>query len=116
MNICCDKRELKIEGDVGADPFWCDKCGSNIDIVDIPVSPRLQKDLLSWATQYGEWIDWGEDMLLPNGIQLENQFNLLGKILTEKVKEELGDTYTIIFTPSKSARYYAKSQPGSDRH
>ncbi|MFB6468733.1 hypothetical protein ACE38V_18375 [Cytobacillus sp. Hz8] len=32
----------------------------------------------------GEWIDWDIDKLLPNGIELEDNFNQIGVILTKK--------------------------------
>jgi transcription elongation factor Elf1 len=33
-----DTCNLKVEGDVGADPIWCDLCGHNLDIEEIPLS------------------------------------------------------------------------------
>ncbi|WP_068672134.1 hypothetical protein [Oceanobacillus sp. Castelsardo] len=115
MNCCCNNGEtndLKIEGDVGADPIWCNRCGRNLDIEDVPISASLQEELSSWAVRYGEWIDWELDKLLPNGTQLEDKFNRIGLVLTEKVKQEIGGNYKIKFIPSTSARFYAKSQNG----
>jgi len=115
MNCCCDSgktNDLKIEGDVGADPIWCNRCGCNLDIEDVPISDGLTEELLSWAMKYGEWIDWNKDKLLPNGIEIEDNFNQIGLVLTEKVKQELDGKYKIKFTPSTSARFYAKGQNG----
>ncbi|MTT30426.1 hypothetical protein GMB86_00165 [Terrilactibacillus sp. BCM23-1] len=112
MNCFCGNREtndLKIEGDVGADPIWCNKCGCNLDIEDIPISDVLAEELVSWAMKYGEWIDWDKDKLLPNGIELEDEFNQIGVALTEKVKQELGHKYKVKYSLSTSARYYSKN-------
>ncbi|WP_141430638.1 hypothetical protein [Bacillus sp. 03113] len=107
---CNETNELIIEGDVGADPIWCSKCGCNLEIEALSVSKMLEMELSSWAMTYGEWIDWDKDVLLPNGIVLEKEFNARGLILTEKVKQEIGDQYKIKFSPSSSTRLYAKKE------
>jgi len=112
LNCCCDcgkTNELKIEGDVGADPIWCNRCGCNLDIEDVPISAGLAEELSSWAMKYGEWIDWSKDELLLNGIELEDEFNRIGIVLTEKVREELSDKYNIQYSLSTSARFYARN-------
>ena len=53
------------------------------------------------------WIDWDEDKLLPNGIELEEEHNKQGLNITEKVKKELEGKYRIKFSPSTMARMYA---------
>lgn len=111
MNCCCNSREtmdLKIEGDVGADPVWCNKCGCNLDIEEVPISNKLAEELSYWARNYGKWIDWNKDELFSNGIKQEDKFNQMGLALTEKVKQEMDSKYNIKFIPSTSARYYAK--------
>lgn len=115
LNCCCDSgetNELKIEGDVGADPIWCSRCGCNLGIEDVPISDELAKELSYWAIKYGEWIEWDIDKLLPNGIELEDHFNQIGLVLTEKVKQELDGKYKIEFISSTSARYYAQRRNG----
>jgi hypothetical protein len=40
MECHCEQKEtseLKVEGDVGADPIWCNQCGCNLEIEDIPI-------------------------------------------------------------------------------
>ncbi|PMC36677.1 hypothetical protein CJ195_14710 [Bacillus sp. UMB0899] len=111
MNCCCESGEtndLKIEGDVGADPIWCNKCGCNIDMEDLPVSVELADELSEWALKYGEWIDWDKDRLRNNGIEIEEEFNKLGVVLAERVKQEIGNNYKIKFCPSTSARLYTR--------
>jgi len=109
--ICfCDEREvfsLKIEGDVGADSIWCDECYSNLEIEDIPISKNLKVKLKNWVQEYGKWINWHKDVLCPNGLQLEDEHNKLGQLLTEEVRKELGPEYKIRFSPSSSAKMYA---------
>lgn len=109
MNCFCESGktiELKIEGDVGADPFWCNKCSCNFNIEDIPISDELAKEMSSWIMKYGEWIDWEEDRLFPNGIEKEDAFNQGGVVLMEKVKREIGNTYVITYSPTMSTCFY----------
>ncbi|WP_409304983.1 hypothetical protein [Peribacillus sp. SCS-155] len=109
--ICfCEHQEtydLKVEGDVGTDPIWCNQCGCNFDIEEVPISGDLKEELMRWAMRYGEWMDWNNDTLRVNGIELEDKHNKLGQQLTEKVKKELGKNYKVRFSPSSSARMYA---------
>ena len=86
-------RELKVDGDIGADPIWCNHCGCNFDLEDIPISNELKRELKNWVTIYGEWMDWEIDLFIPNGIEMEEEHNKLGANLTEKVKRELSDKY-----------------------
>jgi hypothetical protein len=114
MNCGCncnsgETYDLKIEGDVGADPIWCNRCNYNIDLEDVPISEELAEELTSWSIKYGQWINWDEDKLLPNGFELEVAFNQLGDALAKKVKQEIGDTYQIKFTPTSSAQYYSNN-------
>lgn len=109
MNCFCESGEsndLRIEGDVGADPIWCNRCGCNLDIEDFPISNGLQEELSYWVMKYGGWIDWDKDKLLPKGIEMEDVFNQIGVALTEKVKQELRDKYKVKYSPSSSARSY----------
>ncbi|GAE37420.1 hypothetical protein [Halalkalibacter akibai] len=99
-----DTLDLKIEGDVGAEPIWCSKCGCNFDLEDISFSNELKDELGSWANEYGNWIDWDKDKIVPAGIEMEEEHNKKGIILTDKVKKELGGKYRITFSSSTMAR------------
>ncbi|WP_227551577.1 hypothetical protein [Metabacillus sediminilitoris] len=56
--FCEQARELKVDGDIGADPIWCNHCGCNFDLEDIPISNELKKgNCKNWVTIYGEWMD-----------------------------------------------------------
>ncbi len=98
---------VKVEGDLSADAIWCDQCHSNFDISDFPISKSLKVKLSKWMQQYGAWIDWNKDLLYSNGIQLEDEHNKMGELLTIEVRKELGNQYQVRFSPSSSARYYA---------
>ncbi|WP_339217012.1 hypothetical protein [Ornithinibacillus sp. FSL M8-0202] len=50
--------------------------------------------------------------MLPNGIELEDKFNQMGFVLTEKVKQEIGGKYKIKFISSTSAKSYANMKNG----
>jgi len=113
MQCFCEQTEtyeLKVEGDVGADPLWCKKCGCNFDLEDIPISNELKSELVEWVTKYGEWINWDIDKLIPTGIEMEEEHNKQGAKLTEKVKKELVGKYRIKFSPSTMARSYANKK------
>ncbi|WP_440970242.1 hypothetical protein ACSS6N_23310 [Peribacillus frigoritolerans] len=45
--------------------------------------------------------------MLPNGIELEEEHNIQGLTLTDKIKKELEGKYSIKFSPSAMARMYA---------
>ncbi|MDQ0231700.1 hypothetical protein [Metabacillus malikii] len=110
MNCLCETGQtnnLKLEGDVGADPVWCKECGCNLEVEDFDVSEALVKKLFEWSSSYGLWIDWETDTLRQNGLLLENKFNQIGKLLVNELAMELGDLYNITFIPSTSARFYA---------
>ncbi|MGD6969035.1 hypothetical protein FZC78_02015 [Rossellomorea vietnamensis] len=111
MKCLCDSGdtfELMIEGDVGADPFWCKKCYCNLDINDLSLSESLKDELIDWAEGYGEWIDWDFDRIRPGGIQLEEKHNRIGIELTEKARRELHPNYQVEFSPSSMAKMYCK--------
>ncbi|MRX73746.1 hypothetical protein GJU40_16515 [Bacillus lacus] len=114
MDCFCEEAEiyeLKVEGDVGADPIWCNQCGCNLDLEYVPISNELKSELTEWITKYGEWINWDIDRIIPNGIEMEEEHIKQGAKLTEKVKEELLGKYRIKFSPSTMARSYARKTP-----
>lgn len=100
---------LKVEGDVGADAIWCDECNCNFDIYDISISKGLRVRLTKWMQQYGKWMDWSKDVLYSNGVQMEDEHNKMGELLTIEVQKELGEKYKVTFSPSSSAKIYANS-------
>ncbi|MBD8006800.1 hypothetical protein [Bacillus norwichensis] len=108
MHCLCGEQtsELKVEGDIGADPIWCSQCGANCDLEEIPVSKELKRELREWASMYGEWTNWDLDKLIPNGVEMENEHNIQGAKLTEKVHGVLKGRYEIVFVPSIMARSY----------
>lgn len=107
MKCLCEKGtqyQIKVEADIAADPLWCFRCGYNLELEELPISPILQTKLTVWAMQYGNWIDWEKDCLLPDAFMLEQQHNEAGLILTGKLEKELGDTFKVAFFPSNMAR------------
>ncbi|MGI8314264.1 hypothetical protein [Halobacillus mangrovi] len=98
--------ELKVEGDVGADPIWCNRCNCNLDIEDTPIELDLKLELMKWIGKYGEWIDWDNGGIVPNGVKLEEEHNKEGLKLTEKVQKELEGKYNVLFSPSTFAKEY----------
>ncbi|QDQ01855.1 hypothetical protein FOH38_15925 [Lysinibacillus fusiformis] len=109
VDLCrCNKTyDLKVEGDIAADAIWCNKCYSNFDIEYVPLSIKLKAELMEWILQYGKWIDWENDGIFPNGVELEEKHNNEGLKLTEKVKKELAGKYKVSFSPSTFAKRHA---------
>ena len=104
----CDKTyNLLVEADIGADAIWCKRCYCNLDIEYVPISIELKNELTAWTSKYGEWIDWDNDGIFSNGIELEDQHNLQGLKLTGKVQKEIEGTYQVSFKPSTFARKQA---------
>ncbi|MEM5018356.1 hypothetical protein WKH31_18825 [Metabacillus indicus] len=86
-NVCKCKltNSFKLEADYVADPIWCTICGWNLDIDEFPLKDDLKNDLFQWVEQYKR---------IP-----ANEHNAIGQNLTEKVKEELGSEYRLMFIP-----------------
>ncbi|NBI28154.1 hypothetical protein [Chengkuizengella marina] len=97
--------ELKLEADF-ADPLWCAKCDQNLDLEDLPISPQLMKEIEDWSIRYGEWIDLDTDTLVDRGIELEDKHNKESLKIYEKLKNELGVKYELIYSPSTTAKLY----------
>ncbi|MFS0783168.1 hypothetical protein [Bacillus sp. 1P06AnD] len=111
MDCMCDNQdihELKLEADISADPVWCDRCGCNLELEDMPISAELKKELLEWGISYGEWIDWDKDRFKDGGEQSENDHNAEGSRLLRKIQAELPANFTIAFSPSQMAEVYQK--------
>lgn len=106
MDSCgCNKTyDLKVEADIGADALWCNKCYCNFNIGDFSISNDLKDELSQWILQYGKWIDWDNNGILPNGVDLEEIHNEEGLKLTEKVQKELAGKYKVSFSPSIFAK------------
>ncbi|MBP3951723.1 hypothetical protein [Bacillus suaedae] len=113
MQCFCEQKEtyhLKVEGDVGADPIWCQHCQCNLDIDEIPISLDLKSELIEWVEKYGTWIDWDNDKIVSNGVKLEEKHNEQGASLTIQLQKELQGQYKVTFSPSSLARNYSKKR------
>ncbi|WP_211233941.1 hypothetical protein [Salibacterium aidingense] len=96
-----DRSELRVEADVAVDPVWCNRCSYNLELEDLPLSEALKTELMNWVLRYGEWIDWDhDDRLVPGGLVLETAHNKEGKRLTERVQQELGADFRVVFRSS----------------
>ncbi|PLT28183.1 hypothetical protein [Peribacillus deserti] len=84
---CKITNSLKIEADFVADAIWCNQCGENLDIEDFPITENLKVELNQWTGLYKK-------------ISIK-EHNSRGEHLTEKVKEELGPEYKIVFIPDR---------------
>lgn len=97
---CLQLTNLNLEADMGADPLWCAICGENLDLYDLPLSAILQQSLMTWANDYGSWIDWQTQRPLANGSELEGAHNAAGLALLPQVQAEVGPKINVNFVPS----------------
>ncbi|MFJ7406017.1 MULTISPECIES: hypothetical protein [unclassified Lysinibacillus] len=107
---CDETYDLRVEADIGADAIWCNKCLGNFEISYVSISIELQSELTKWILKYVEWIDWANDGIVPNGIELEEIHNQQGLKLTEKVRKELEGKYKVSFSPSTFAKRHANKK------
>ncbi|CAH0416107.1 hypothetical protein KAR50_05970 [Periweissella fabaria] len=97
---CPQITTLNVEADMGAEPLWCAVCGDNLDPYDFPFSSDLQAELTIWANDFGSWVDWETEQLIPGAQFTEVAHNQAGRMLTTKVQETLGSNYQVKFIPS----------------
>lgn len=104
MQLCAWKelKKLKVEADFSAEPLWCAKCYTNLDIEDFSLSDSLLKASFEWIGDYGTWIDWETDGVVVGGVELEAAHNKRGVELTKIVKQQLPQ-FDVVFSPSTYA-------------
>lgn len=102
MGLCNCKElvTIRVEGEMGADPLWCDTCQYNFELDDIELSKELKAELFVWVNDYASWVDWEHETLIEGREQEEDAHNEAGKALTEKVRAELVGQYKVVFSPS----------------
>ena len=110
MKLCrCQKiKQVKVEADISADPLWCGRCFSNLDIDYFALPLELKQELKAWIDDYGKWIVWENDGIVQGGVSMEQQHNERGALLTVEVKIALRDQYDVVFSPSTFARERSK--------
>lgn len=91
---------LKVEADYTADPIWCNICGWNLDIDDIPLSNKLKEAFLEWALAYDKLIDRDIVKAVNNKDETLEKHNEKGFELTEKLKKELSAKFSVVFVKS----------------
>lgn len=105
---CHEIRQIRVEADISADALWCDRCLTNLAAEDFIQSVELKRELQLWINDYGTWIDWKNDGIMPNGVMLERQHNERGGALAAKVKRALEGKYSVVFSPSVFALTYSE--------
>lgn len=102
--------EFKVEADIMADPIWCNNCGYNLDIKNFKISKNLEEKLIHWIGQYGKWIDWSTDSLVPNAAEMEAIHNANGTELTQELAIELSLEGKVVFSPSTMVLAYKNNK------
>ncbi|MED1204103.1 hypothetical protein [Heyndrickxia acidicola] len=86
----CKHKNLRVEADF-ADPIWCSDCDTNFELEEFPISNELVKELSSWALEYPEIFELAESEYEDIEI-IKGEHNFRGKILKEKLQQELINT------------------------
>lgn len=91
-----NKRNLKLMPDYYSYPLWEETEGGydNVDPAEIPISPGLKNDLISWAQKYDDTLD--RDDPRQSGFptpEAEAAFKAEGEALLARLKAELGQQY-----------------------
>lgn len=91
--------KIKLMADYECFPLWDaspEGGGRNINPDELPISPSLKNRLNSWALKYDNTLDrnYPPDSGFKSDEE-ETQFNIEGRLIFEKLKEELGNSYTV---------------------
>lgn len=92
-------KKIKLMADYECFPLWDaspEGGGRNINPDELPISSSLKDRLNLWALKYDNTLnrDYPPDSGFKSDEE-ENQFNIEGRSIFEKLKEELGGSYTV---------------------
>lgn len=95
-------KRIKLMADYGCYPLWGtspDEFG-DISPDELPLSAELKKHLFEWAARYDAILD-PEDPISSGfkNMKEEEKFITDGYILAQKLRNELGSEYEIVYTP-----------------
>jgi hypothetical protein len=94
----CNHVVYKLEADL-ADPIWCADCNWNFDLEELPLSEELIKELVQWILDYKKM---NEVKVSTESIKImKAKHNEWGEKLRDKVQQELGDSISVIFVPTR---------------
>ena len=97
-------KKIKLMPDYGCFPIWGmeDDNFGNIDPYSLPISKSLAEELLEWANKYDKTLNIEEPLNSGfenfENIEKENIFKYEGEKLFNKLKLELGDQYTVLYS------------------
>lgn len=108
MSVACKcsfeiPSKLIVEADF-ADPIWCGHCRANLEIGDFKLTHSLQNAYSDWLRDFVEWFRMMDSEEKEYVLALISKHNEVGLELTDRLKEELGENYSITFL---SAKYYS---------
>ena len=90
-----DRPELVVAADVDAGPLWTRD--GNIQIEDLPLSPRLTAELCRWADDFDATTPRGPRM--KSGGFVPSDWLERGRRLAKQLQTELGDTFEVQYDP-----------------
>lgn len=91
---------IKLMPDYECFPLWHNgkKISGDIDPVTLPLSDKLIKELCIWSDYYDSLLNWSDPV--SSGFKCEddkNQFIVDGAKIKLSIKEELGETYNVVY-------------------
>lgn len=87
---------LKVMPDYGCFPLWQDGSPTrDIDPSLLPLTPGLAADLLEWSDYFDSKLNWDDPASTHWTTQEAVAFNAQGRLLTQKIADELGPNYQV---------------------
>lgn len=94
----CQHQQIKIMPDYKSSGIWCLKCGSMIEVESIGLSKEIANRLKKWIEEFDSFLDWNNPGNSPSYPKEKfDAHDKEGQILTNLVKNELGDKYEVFW-------------------
>ena len=90
--------KIKLMADYRCHPLWDEQSGKNIDPNNLPISDLLKKELIVWSEVYDQKLKWDDP--ISSGFQSAEDVTTFvkdGRSLCQKLTQELGEKFTVIF-------------------
>ena len=90
--VALDRPELRLAADFGASPLWTRD--GNIEVEDLPLSPRLTAELHRWADDFNGTTPRGPR--IKSGGYVPSDWAERGRRLAQQLQAEVGDSLVVV--------------------